>query len=93
MRQQLQKRTQSGKAKPTDSDYDDLKAVALTEREEQQQVWSIFVLVDILKKCRPYLLEAKAMLKLPGKSEIPGTNLGIPGTNSIILCISQVQTL
>ena len=39
MRRQLQKRTQRGKAKPTDSDYDDLKAIALIEREEQQQVW------------------------------------------------------
>ena len=47
MRWQLQKRTQSGKTKPNDSDYDDLKAVALIEREEQLQVWvSLFRYVD-----------------------------------------------
>ena len=37
-RWQFQKRVQRNKAEPTDSDYDELKAIAMIESEEQQQV-------------------------------------------------------
>ena len=37
-RWQFQKRVQRNKAEPTDSNYDELKAIAMRESEEQQQV-------------------------------------------------------